>query len=115
MMATTPSRYLPMPPDGETTLYRFYDASGVLLYVGITCKPYLRFATHRKRTDWWELADSCQLERFPTRAAALGAETDAIALAQRSLYASRPTFSRPWTPRPSGRGLAEPSGSDVRR
>jgi predicted DNA-binding transcriptional regulator AlpA len=68
-----------MPPDGPTTLYRFFDAAGALLYVGITCKPYLRFATHRSYTDWWELAASCKLERFPTRATALEAEKDAIA------------------------------------
>lgn len=34
-------------------LYRLYDASGSLLYIGITGKPKTRFAQHAVEKPWW--------------------------------------------------------------
>lgn len=34
-------------------LYRFYGATGQLLYVGITMNPVQRFRSHRGTKDWW--------------------------------------------------------------
>lgn len=34
-------------------VYRFFDHSGALLYVGITGSPEIRFGAHRTRSEWW--------------------------------------------------------------
>lgn len=34
-------------------LYRFFDAEGVLLYVGATTNPALRFDNHSRAQPWW--------------------------------------------------------------
>jgi hypothetical protein len=61
-----------------TTLYRFYNDAGELLYVGITHRPQERFSHHRAFSSWWEVAATSRLERFPTRAEAENAERRAI-------------------------------------
>lgn len=38
---------------GRTALYRFWDASGDLLYVGITHDVDERWANHRRNQPWW--------------------------------------------------------------
>lgn len=61
-----------------TTLYRLYDASGDLLYVGIAGNPGRRFEQHAKDKPWWALVSYCQLEHFDSRPAAASAERQAI-------------------------------------
>jgi DNA-binding XRE family transcriptional regulator len=61
-----------------TTLYRFYDAADRLLYVGISDRPQMRTAEHRRRAPWWDQAVRSTLERFASRADAAQAETSAI-------------------------------------
>lgn len=34
-------------------VYRFYDAAGILLYVGRSCRFGSRMSDHRKGKDWW--------------------------------------------------------------
>lgn len=63
---------------GPTTLYRWFDANGKLLYVGITCDPGARFRTHMDEAQWWAEAVTCRLERYSTRVEALTAELHAI-------------------------------------
>jgi hypothetical protein len=58
-------------------LYRFYSATGVLLYVGITVNPPLRFADHRAR-EWWNQVDTIKLETYRSRAELFDAERRAI-------------------------------------
>ena len=60
-----------------TTLYRFYDAAGVLLYVGISSIGPVRWLGHQFR-DWWTLVATVTTEHFPDRAPALAAEVLAI-------------------------------------
>lgn len=60
------------------TLYRFYDKSERLLYVGITCNPPARFAQHRQAKEWWELIDTIKLTSFDSRSEVLRAEALAI-------------------------------------
>lgn len=60
------------------TLYRFYDAAGTLLYIGITMSPPRRFAAHRNSQWWWNQVASIDLEQFPCRANVLFAEFWAI-------------------------------------
>lgn len=61
-----------------TTLYRFFDASDQLIYVGITGVPYTRWEEHRSRASWWTAATSVRLEHFTSRRAAELAERRAI-------------------------------------
>lgn len=58
-------------------LYRFFDANGVLLYVGVTANLPLRLRAHRRR-DWWLDVRSMTTEGHPDRAAVLAAERIAI-------------------------------------
>ena len=59
------------------TLYRFYSGD-VLLYVGISADPPVRFDTHRHLQPWWTEATRATLKHFATLAEALAAETKAI-------------------------------------
>jgi hypothetical protein len=61
-----------------TTLYRFFDARGQLLYVGITERKALRFEEHRRSKGWWTKVDSITTQHFATRDEAAAAELAAI-------------------------------------
>ena len=68
-------------PDGQRVmLYRFYDESGQLLYVGITDSPRSRWSDHKKtKADtWWPQFRVVHTEWYPDRAAAEAAEIRAI-------------------------------------
>lgn len=66
-------------------LYRFYDADGVLLYVGISKHWPERLTQHRRDKVWWTEVARIDLEPFPTREAVLEAERAAI-IAERPRY-----------------------------
>lgn len=59
-------------------LYRFYDRSGVLIYVGITNNPGRRLSRHEKSKDWWWEVTEVRIERYPDRDSVLNAEVEAI-------------------------------------
>lgn len=61
-------------------LYRFYDRTGVLLYVGITVDFETRMAAHSKDKAWWSQVDrkATHVEYHDCRRDALDAERDAI-------------------------------------
>jgi excinuclease UvrABC nuclease subunit len=59
-------------------VYRAYDGTGRLLYVGASVRLTKRLATHRSISWWWVLVDSISTERFSTIGEALAAETEAI-------------------------------------
>ncbi len=61
-----------------TTLYRYFDAEGALLYVGITNHAVLRALQHSKFSRWWPSVRSATFEHFPAREEAIAAETLAI-------------------------------------
>lgn len=61
-----------------TTLYRFYDADDVLLYVGISEKGPERWSAHRKQKPWWTDVARTTTTHYHDRAAALEAERQAI-------------------------------------
>jgi predicted GIY-YIG superfamily endonuclease len=61
-------------------LYRFYDATGTLLYVGITADPGARWRSHARGKPWWHEVRGVSLETYPDRASVLAAETRAIAV-----------------------------------
>lgn len=59
-------------------LYRFFDASAALLYVGITCNPGARIKAHSTQKDWWREVASSTMEHFDSREALANAERHAI-------------------------------------
>lgn len=59
-------------------LYRFYSATGQLLYVGITMNPSTRFKQHRKTKDWWGEVIGITLEHYESRDELARAERRAI-------------------------------------
>jgi hypothetical protein len=61
----------------RTALYRLYDREGVLLYVGITNMPNVRWAAHSLK-PWWKQVARKDLTWFDTRPPAASAEVRAI-------------------------------------
>lgn len=63
---------------GPSALYRFFDADGRLLYVGISKDPDKRERAHALRSPWHPHAKSRTIEWHESREAALDAERAAI-------------------------------------
>lgn len=59
-------------------LYRAFDNTGALLYVGISSRWHYRLHQHEKTSDWIERADYVQISRFPDRESVERAEKEAI-------------------------------------
>lgn len=59
-------------------LYRFRDKEGVLLYVGVTVNPIVRWQAHKNVANWWSLVATAEVETHPYMNAALDAEVVAI-------------------------------------
>jgi len=66
--------------DRPHILYRFYDRTGVLLYVGITVDLGVRMAAHARDKDWWTRVDraATRVGYYDSRTAALKAERQAV-------------------------------------
>jgi hypothetical protein len=64
---------------GRTALYRLFDQSGQLLYVGVSHKPDVRWGEHSVEKDWWPLVDQRKVEWYDTRLAAEGTESQVVA------------------------------------
>lgn len=71
----------------SSELYRHYDSYGRLLYVGVSLSSLGRLADHRSTCSWFKLIKAITIDRYPTRALALAAETAAI-------KTERPYFNR---------------------
>lgn len=76
---------------GRTALYRLFDADGLLLYVGISHKPDVRWGQHSEDKPWWPAVDRRAVEWHETRSAAEKAELTAIA-------GERPLHNKAGTP-----------------
>ena len=50
-----------------TTVYRLFDADGVLLYVGISGNPGRRFNEHSGDKAWWPQVARAEMEHFAER------------------------------------------------
>jgi hypothetical protein len=61
-----------------TDLYRFFDANGRLLYVGISLHAAQRASDHRRDKDWWSDVARMDVEHQADRQTALKAELLAI-------------------------------------
>lgn len=64
--------------DIPTAVYRFFDASGRLLYVGITDRPEPRFYQHEKTKHWWWEVATREIVWHHSRPAAEAEEYRAI-------------------------------------
>lgn len=60
-----------------TTVYQYFAWNGIALYVGITNRSHQRSEEHSSKV-WWYLAESCKLEHFSNRKAALERERELI-------------------------------------
>lgn len=67
-----------MTSQTPTSLYRFFDVYGQLLYVGITERGAMRWSEHRKSKPWWTQVALIQVQHFTTRGSAASAELQAI-------------------------------------
>jgi len=65
--------------DDTTDLYRYFDADGKLLYVGISLSALNRAIQHKSSAGWWSQQRTMTRETHPTRSAAEEAERRAIA------------------------------------
>lgn len=81
--------------DQPTALYRFFDADGALLYVGITADLEQRWSSHQRKPWWPDVAEKT-VEWYATRPVALAAELEAI----RSEAPRYNVAGSPWVPGP---------------
>lgn len=75
----------------RTALYRWYDSTGVLLYVGISVSPWARASGHVTTQDWAEQMAASTIEWHPDRISAEAAERTAI-------KAERPVYNKAHVP-----------------
>lgn len=59
-------------------VYRYYDADGVLLYVGVSASTINRLSQHRLTAEWFGAWTHMTREKFSNRDQALRAEAQAI-------------------------------------
>ena len=62
----------------EAVLYRCFDKSGALLYIGVTINHNKRFSQHEQKQPWWRDVDKITLVPYPERHLAMDAERAAI-------------------------------------
>lgn len=72
---------------GRTALYRFFNASDVLLYVGITADPEVRWRAHEVSQYWWKEVHRKELQWLPSRVEAEEAE-------RRAIYCENPVYDK---------------------
>lgn len=74
----------PTSPE-RTALYRFYDNTSLLLYVGVTSDPDRRWSQHEETKEWWPQVASKTVEWCASRPEALDKERIAIRI-EKPLY-----------------------------
>lgn len=76
--SSAPRRTKPARDDLPHYVYRLFDESGRLLYVGMTYDPRSRRLAHKSDKPWWDEVASWRLTIYPNRAHALRVEARAI-------------------------------------
>lgn len=61
-----------------TSVYRYYDRFGVLIYVGITKQGAVRNYQHNATQEWWSHVATQEVEHYPDRALAADRERELI-------------------------------------
>ena len=67
-----------MKTSDQTDLYRYYDESGHLLYIGISGDFLTRTNQHRRNSFWYKYAKTITIQKFCNRTLAIRAEREAI-------------------------------------
>ena len=62
----------------QTTLYRHFNADGVLLYVGISLSALYRLSQHADHSEWYNEISKVEMEHFCDRPSAMVAERKAV-------------------------------------
>jgi hypothetical protein len=62
----------------QSDVYRYFDAEGRLLYVGVSLHAVARAMSHRNLAPWWQDARVMTIEHYATRQEALDAEWGAM-------------------------------------
>ena len=62
----------------DHVLYRFFNSSDQLLYIGITMNPPSRFRAHASNKSWWSEVSRITVSQFESRTQLAKAERDAI-------------------------------------
>jgi excinuclease UvrABC nuclease subunit len=65
-------------PQGVTSVYKYFDGKGRLLYVGVTARGIRRTQEHAESKQWWPLCAGCGIEHYDTRDKALDREQELI-------------------------------------
>lgn len=81
-------------------LYRFFDAGGDLLYVGVTNDPGRRWSRHASDKPWWNEVDRIEIDRYPDRTSVLAAERKAV-------QDERPRYNVVHAPAPLSKTIVE--------
>lgn len=76
-----------------TTLYRYFDSEGQLLYVGITKNQFNRLQDHAKIQPWWHEVVTGTFSHYQSREEALDAETVTIATEMPKYNLAGPTLA----------------------
>lgn len=63
---------------GKCALYRHFDAQGVLLYVGISLRPFTRTKEHSQLSGWAIDIANVTIQYFDSRKEAMEAEAKAV-------------------------------------
>lgn len=87
--------------DAPIALYRLYDATGAVLYIGITHSPAKRFAEHAVERPWWSQVARKTVAWCDGKAEAAIAEALAIRDEKPVYNAVHP---KPWLKRKRGGG-----------
>jgi prevent-host-death family protein len=89
----------------RTALYRLYDKTGTLLYIGISHQPEVRFEQHADQKEWWPLVDRREIAWFDDRPSAALAEAAAI-------RAEDPEHNGTYSPRRSRKSIRHVIAAD---
>lgn len=65
-------------PEAPTAVYRLFDDSGALLYVGVAVNPATRWTQHASEKDWWPEVKRKTVDWHDDREAAFAAEVKLI-------------------------------------
>lgn len=77
------------------SLYRFFNADGTLMYVGVTGVPRARWSRHSEIKSWWPEVSRASIEHYANREDLVEAEAAAI-LTESPLYnVALPRHRRP--------------------
>lgn len=77
-MVSRASRAVARTSETPTSVYRYYDRLGTLIYVGITRRGMARNAEHNTRAQWWPFVVRQEVDHFPSRAEAASREKELI-------------------------------------